>query len=153
MDANLLKTKFFEITRMKYAEQAKWFLNGFWNEGAEAEVENVWKCTQKFIELDEAKKGEGNELDEFWSHKFLESLGETLTVIQLRERLRKIDMDANGKMALMEYLLFKYKKTVQAAVNSNQVCGEFSPSSSSSDAECLPCRETTEKKLMRLRLK
>jgi hypothetical protein len=41
--------------------KAIWFLNGFWTEGAEAESENIWKYTQKFIELDPRKK-EGNEL-------------------------------------------------------------------------------------------
>jgi len=104
---------------MKYADQAKWFLNGFWTEGAERESENIWKYSWKFIELDERKK-EGNELDEFWSHKFLESLGETLTVIKLRETLRKIDVDANGKMALLEYLMFKYEKSIPEVVNAPQ---------------------------------
>jgi len=94
-------------------------LNGFWKSGAEAAHEEIWKYTQKFIELD-TKKAEGNELDEFWSHKFLESFGETLTVIALREKLKKIDLDANGKMALLEYLCFKYDKTVKAAVDAPQ---------------------------------
>src|SRR4051812_48080055 len=44
------------------------FLNAFWLEGLDSEAENVWKFTQKFIELD-SKKKEGNELDEFLSHK------------------------------------------------------------------------------------
>jgi len=115
-----LVAKLLEITRMNYVAQAKWFLNGFWADGAEQEAENVWKYTQKFIELDDKKKKEGNELDEFLSHKFLESLGETLTVIQLRERLRKIDTDNNGKMALLEYLAFKYSKHPQAIVDAPQ---------------------------------
>jgi len=115
-----LAAKLLEITRMKYADQAKWYLNGFWKEGAEAETENVWKYTHKFAELDEKKKKEGNELDEFQAHKFLEFLGETLTVIQLREKLRKIDVDNNGKMALLEYLAFKYGKTVQAVIDAPQ---------------------------------
>lgn len=38
-------------------------------EGAEQESEAIWKFTQKFIELDTTKKKEGNELDEFHSHK------------------------------------------------------------------------------------
>jgi len=114
-----LRTKLTELTRMKYADQAKWFLNGFWTEGAEPEAENIWKFAWKFIELDERKK-EGNELDEFWSHKFLESLGETLTVIKLRETLRQIDVDANGKMALLEYLMFKYQKSIPDVVNAPQ---------------------------------
>jgi len=66
------------------------------------------------------QKKEGNELDEFWSHKFLESLGETLTIIQLREKLRKIDVDMNGKMSLIEYLIFKYNKGIEATVNAPQ---------------------------------
>jgi len=83
------------------------------------DAENIWKYAQKFIELD-SKKKEGNELDEFWSHKFLESLGETLTIIQLREKLRKIDVDMNGKMSLIEYLIFKYNKGIEATVNAPQ---------------------------------
>jgi len=114
-----IKGKFFELTRMKYEEQAKWFLNAFWNAGIQGECESVWKFSQKFIELD-SKKKEGNELDEFWSHKFLESLGETLTVISLREKLRQIDMDANGKMALLEYLLFKYAKAPKDVITAPQ---------------------------------
>lgn len=82
-----VKARFLELTRMKYADQAKWFLNAFWKEGMQDEAEKVWLHANKFMELDEKKK-DGNELDEFWSHKFLESLGETLTVIQLREKLR-----------------------------------------------------------------
>jgi len=114
-----LKTKFLELTRMKYAEQATWFMNAFWSSGIQGDAEAVWKFGQKFIELDQKKK-EGNELDEFWAHKFLESFGETLTVIQLRERLRQIDMDANGKMALLEYLLFKYSKLPKDVINAPQ---------------------------------
>jgi hypothetical protein len=39
--------------------------------------------------------------DEFWSHKFLEDLGETLTAIALREKLREIDVDFNKKMSVV----------------------------------------------------
>jgi len=108
-----------ELTRKRYSDQAIWFLNGFWTEGAEAEAENIWKFTEGFVSLDTRKK-EGNELDEFWSHKFLESLGETLTVINLRDKLRKIDLDANGKMSLLEYLMFKYSKQIPQVLNAPQ---------------------------------
>lgn len=118
-DNAALAADFTKLTRKKYADQAKWFLNGFWKSGAEKEAENIWINTQKFIELD-TKKGEGNELDEFWSHKFLESFGETLTVVELRERLKKIDLDVNGKMALLEYLCSKYNKTVKQCVEAPQ---------------------------------
>lgn len=75
------KAKFTLLTRKPYIEQAHWFMNGFWQE-VEFDAESIWKVVHKFIELDPKKK-EGNELDEFWSHKFLESQGETLTVIQV----------------------------------------------------------------------
>ena len=110
-----LKTRFRELTSMKYVDQAKWYLNGYWEQHAQQEAENIWKIAHKFIELD-PKKGDGCELDEFLAHKFLESFGETLTVIALRERLRKIDLDCNGRMALLEYLASKFDKSVQEIV-------------------------------------
>jgi len=114
-----LAAKFAELNRMKYADQAKWFLNGFWDTLSN-ESEAMWKCTQKFIELDVEKKANGSELDEFYSHKFLESLGETLTVLALRDKLKKIDLDCDGKMALLEYLTFRYKKNIKEVVNAPQ---------------------------------
>jgi len=117
--ADKLKNDFFNLTHTKYVDQAKWYLNGFWDQ-AEKEAENIWKVTQKFIELDTDKKKEGTELDEFQAHKFLESLGETLTVVKLREKLRQIDLDCNGKMALLEYLCFKYSKSVKDIVDAPQ---------------------------------
>ena len=63
------------IVSKNYADQAIWFLNGFWDELA-GEAENVWHFWELFCRLDQGAKAEGRELDEFWSHKFLESLGE-----------------------------------------------------------------------------
>jgi len=114
-----LKADFLKLTRMKYADQAKWYLNGFWVDGAEKEAENVWNFTQGFIKFDE-KKASGNELDEFWTHKFLESIGETLTIVELREKLKKIDLDKNGKMGLLEFLAFYFGKTVKQVVDAPQ---------------------------------
>eukprot|EP00026_Physarum_polycephalum_P014038 Phypoly_transcript_14505.p1 GENE.Phypoly_transcript_14505~~Phypoly_transcript_14505.p1 ORF type:complete len:316 (+),score=114.99 Phypoly_transcript_14505:56-949(+) len=114
-----INAEFSKLTRKKYADQAKWFLNGFWRAGAEENAEQIWEYTQKFISLD-PKKGEGNELDEFWSHKFLETFGETLTIVDLREQLKRIDVDVNRKMALLEYLLFRFKKSVKQCVEAPQ---------------------------------
>jgi hypothetical protein len=61
----------YEITRKTYPEQAKWFLNAFWRSGGEQNAENVWVFAQEFIKLDAEKKKNGNELDEFWSHKYV----------------------------------------------------------------------------------
>jgi len=63
---------------------------------------------------------EGCDLDEFKAHRFLESYGETLTVVELRKRLEAIDIDKNKKVALSEYLLFRYKKTPQELVDAPQ---------------------------------
>ncbi len=37
------KKQFKELTNKKYADQAKWFLNGFWGEH-QKEAENIWVC-------------------------------------------------------------------------------------------------------------
>jgi len=115
-----LKTKFAAVTSKIYSEQAKFFMNAFWSSGIEKEAETIWKFTQKCIELDTDKKKNGNELDEFKAHKFLEDIGETKTVVELRETLRKIDIDMNKRMALVEYLIFKYSKRLEDLVNNPQ---------------------------------
>eukprot|EP01105_Mastigella_eilhardi_P002801 TRINITY_DN135_c1_g1_i1.p1 TRINITY_DN135_c1_g1~~TRINITY_DN135_c1_g1_i1.p1 ORF type:complete len:430 (+),score=164.28 TRINITY_DN135_c1_g1_i1:87-1292(+) len=108
-----------ELTTKPYADQCKWFLNGFWEE-VQGNAEHVWNFWQKFAELDQEKKASGCYLDEFWSHKFLETLGETLTVIALREKLRMIDVDNNKKMSITEYLMFRYSKSVDQVLNAPQ---------------------------------
>merc|ERR1719266_3280108 len=54
------------------------------------------------------------------AHRFLEELGETLTVKELRARLKKLDIDSNNRLALSEYLVSKYQKDPGALVDSNQ---------------------------------
>ena len=52
----------------------------------------------------------------------MESLGETLSVKQMRDALRDIDLDFNKKVALIEYIVYKYKGQVDihSLVNSAQ---------------------------------
>eukprot|EP01107_Rhizomastix_libera_P002526 TRINITY_DN1442_c0_g1_i1.p1 TRINITY_DN1442_c0_g1~~TRINITY_DN1442_c0_g1_i1.p1 ORF type:complete len:299 (-),score=107.40 TRINITY_DN1442_c0_g1_i1:83-979(-) len=113
--------KWNEITKFKYAEQAKWVLNGFWD-NLEKEAERIWGFVQEFNALDALNKEKacGYSLDEFWSHKFLEKLGETMTVIQLREKMRSIDLDFDKKMSMIEYLIFRYGISIQQVVNAPQ---------------------------------
>jgi len=96
-------------------------LNGFWDDGVDSQVANrVWDLIKKFVELDlmgGTRKGEeGNELDQFWSAKFLEDMDTALPAIQRKEALRNIDHDHNGKMSAIEYLVWKYKKTIEETV-------------------------------------
>eukprot|EP00013_Stygamoeba_regulata_P027491 CAMPEP_0177652564 /NCGR_PEP_ID=MMETSP0447-20121125/13205_1 /TAXON_ID=0 /ORGANISM="Stygamoeba regulata, Strain BSH-02190019" /LENGTH=334 /DNA_ID=CAMNT_0019155833 /DNA_START=28 /DNA_END=1032 /DNA_ORIENTATION=- len=108
--------KFADLCKKSYKEQAIWFLNGFWNDGADPDFANiVWKWVKEFIKLDnmstDPKGAAGNELDQFWSAKFLEDNDEPMTQTAKKEALRAIDTDNNGKMALLEYLIWKKKKT------------------------------------------
>jgi len=103
--------KFREFTSFTYIEQSKAFLNAYWHE-YQNDAESVWDWTHEFITLDHEKGKEGSDLDEFNAHRFLEKLGETKTIKDLRDELRDIDMDFNRRMALIEYLLFHYRKTI-----------------------------------------
>lgn len=91
--------------------------NGFWGENGGLGNEDgnkVWDYVRKFVELDlmsTERKGEaGNELDQFWSAKFLEDMDSAIPALARKEALRAIDQDNNGKMACLEYLVWKYKK-------------------------------------------
>jgi len=52
------------------------------------------------------------ELDEFTAHLFLERKGEPLTVAALRLHLNEIDLDKNRNVSFIEYIIWKYKKTL-----------------------------------------
>jgi len=131
------RSKFDVLVKKTHSDQAIWWLNGYWTRGASDEAEKIYQNCQKFKEVEygsvipvfkgkaaETKKElayvEGNDLDEAKSHKFLEQLGETLTALELRKRLEKIDIDKNHRMAISEYLLFKYAKEPQELVDSPQ---------------------------------
>jgi len=108
-----------------YTEQACWFLNFQWKTlfaKDQAARLKVWNYTQLMIQLD--KKGKaGNELNEFDAHRFLEKNEETLSVRDMREMLKKIDIDFNKSVSLSEYFVCKYnvdwKKLVSATMGSN----------------------------------
>jgi len=104
-------SRFKEWTSKNYAEQAQGFLNAYWEE-CQGQAEDIWKWHGKFVELDLDKGEEGSDLDEFNAHRFLESIGETKTVKQMREEITQADLDFNKRMALLEYCLWKNGKKV-----------------------------------------
>jgi len=124
------KAKFAEITSKTHTEQAVWWLNGFWKDGAEAAAEDIWGFVHTMIEIESGapklygkrkqEVKEGCDLDEMKSHVFLEKLGNTLTVRELRARLKEIDIDNNNMMALSEYLLEHYKRKPKELVDAPQ---------------------------------
>eukprot|EP00515_Schizochytrium_aggregatum_P020746 CAMPEP_0202103246 /NCGR_PEP_ID=MMETSP0965-20130614/4781_1 /ASSEMBLY_ACC=CAM_ASM_000507 /TAXON_ID=4773 /ORGANISM="Schizochytrium aggregatum, Strain ATCC28209" /LENGTH=412 /DNA_ID=CAMNT_0048672039 /DNA_START=56 /DNA_END=1294 /DNA_ORIENTATION=+ len=123
-DGDMAKLK--ELQKQPYKEQAIWFLNAFWNndafdkvkfmEDAEA-CETVWKFCQECISLD-PKDGEGNELDEVLAHRLLEKIESVLTVVEMREVMRKIDVDFNRRVSLFEFLFYKFDADWRLMVNS-----------------------------------
>jgi len=106
-----LNEKFKKFTAKTYSEQSAAFLNAYWSEH-QSEAELIWGWTNLFINLDIDKGKQGVDLDEFNAHRFLEKLGETRTIKEMRDELREIDMDFNRRISIIEFLLFKYKKTV-----------------------------------------
>ena len=113
------EAKWEKIVTRNYAGQCKYMLNGFWDV-LEKDAELVWTWCHSFSELDQEKHADGCELDEFWSHKFLETLGETMTVIEMRERFRKIDADFNKRMSMLEYIMYRYNIEPHAMVTAPQ---------------------------------
>jgi len=95
------------IVEKSFPQQGAWFLNAFWQECeslGEETKEQIYQWTQLFI-LYKQSKGEEFALDEFEAHKLWEKIGQTLTVIAMREKLRTVDLDGDGKMSMFEFLL------------------------------------------------
>jgi len=115
------------VTQKPYKDQAIFYLNAYWpdqfekDEGARDKVYKEW---QAFLEVDKLqweevnkkvwKQGwkEGNSLDELFSHKYLERLNKVLTVVAFRTEFRKIDVNFDKRMAMIEYLLFAHNRSV-----------------------------------------
>jgi len=121
--ANAEMEEFKKVEKKKYSDQGAFFLNAFWVECGN-EAEKVWQWCQKFHEFDSVNGKEGNDLDEFWSHKFLETVGETMTVIQMRDVLKEIDVDNNRRISLLEYCLYRFKQTVKELLKRPQGMNE-----------------------------
>jgi len=122
---------FKQITGMTHTQQGIWWLNGFWKEPCGKDyAETMWKEVHLAIELEAGKPKiygskvwevkEGNDLDELKAHVFLEKLGGTMTVVELRKKLAALDLDKNNRMALSEYLLGKFKKTPEQLIHAPQ---------------------------------
>lgn len=115
--------QFKEVTNKTYKEQAIFFLNAYWDEH-QADGEKMWGQVELMEELDEKNGKEGSDLDEMKAHIFLEKQGGTMTVLQLRQKLRKMDLDFNKRMAMIEFLLFSYDEDVQELIKRPQGANE-----------------------------
>jgi len=116
--------KFVNLCNKTYKEQAVWSLNAFWNDFGEKEGECLWNYVHKCADLDLEKHEEGNALDEMMAHKFLEEFKETLTVRELRAKLRSTgaigETERPKFVPLTHYLIFKYNIDWHILVNASQ---------------------------------
>src|SRR3990167_191286 len=111
------------LAGLTYKQQAIWFLNGFW-ELAEKDAERLWSYTLTCAELDLELNDQGNGLDEVNAHRFLEKYNETLTVRELRDKLRRTgaleEHERPKAVPLTHFLLFKYNIDWHKLVNASQ---------------------------------
>ena len=79
------------------------------NFGNNAEArEKVWEYARLIAKLDLKNGKDGNELDEFQAHVFLEKTGRVMTVKKMRAILKEVDVDFNKKVSLTEFFIFHY---------------------------------------------
>jgi len=123
--SNTEKQQLEEISKKKYSEQGQYTLNAFWGE-LETKAEEIWGFWQKMCDLDKQQYNalvtagkaeantykEGSSLDEFWSHKFLEVVGKTMSIVEFRKEFQKIDANVDKRMGLVEFILYHYKLSV-----------------------------------------
>jgi chromosome segregation ATPase len=109
-----------DLCSKPYKEQACWFLNAFWDKYS-GEAERCWEYVNLCAALDLQKNKDGSGLDEVNAHRLLEKLSETMTVMSMRDSLRKTGAisasDRPKLVPLTHYLLFKYEVDWKKLVN------------------------------------
>jgi len=113
-----------DLCSKSYKEQAIWFLNATWKSIGEKEAERLWKYVEKFNSLDLQKGKEGSALDEVMAHKFLETFQETMTVVEMRNKLREVGaIPQAGRpkdFPLTHFLIARFKVDWHILVNATQ---------------------------------
>jgi len=103
--------EFNKLRAIPVSEQAKAFLRPFVME-FQGRFQEILDIADDFTSYAANPGAHVVELDEFEGHLFLEKRGEALTVVKLREHLKGIDFTGRTKLAFIEYLMFKYNKTL-----------------------------------------
>jgi hypothetical protein len=99
-----------EANKKDYKAQAVFFLNAAWHNITETQREEVYQMSLEFPKYDHEKGSNGTELNMTQSFALLQKLSKTMTALELKAQLRKVDIDANGEMALLEYLIFAFNQ-------------------------------------------
>jgi chemotaxis protein histidine kinase CheA len=108
-----------DIISLNYENQGIFYLNAFWSEGADAQAEQVFSLYQSFCKEDPRKEA-GNELNPVQAFHLLQGRNETLTALELKAQLRKADIDNNGDMGLVEYLVMIHDRSVAKLISNPQ---------------------------------
>jgi len=108
---------FHDVKSLKYRDQAIWFLNVTEIGTDNKECEEVWRIHKKCAQLDK-KKENGSHLDEFSSHRVLESCSRAYTHQEMRKFLVSVNPDYTKakKVSLAELLVFNYEVDWKRAV-------------------------------------
>jgi len=115
--------KLLSLAGLTYTQQAVWFLNGFWCDH-ESDAELMWKWVELFAKLDLQNGFNGSGLDEMNAHRFLENFKETMTVQEMRTKMRSTGaMEQNERpkaSALIHFVLVKFNVDWHILVNASQ---------------------------------
>ena len=106
------------VTALPIDAQADAFLKAFvfdFKEGKNGGFASVLDITEQFRSYLADPSDSDCEVDA--AHRFLEARGEATTVRELRNKMQAIDADQNLRMALIEFLLFNYGKSVDEFLN------------------------------------
>ena len=119
-----LMAQFQAIQKKTFREQAVWYMNGFWCDGANfsenpEEREKMWNYVVGMEKLHKDGAA-GNELDEFKAHQFLEKSDMHMTVAKMRAVMKEIDLDFNKSISMSEFLIFHYKSKMIDLINAPQ---------------------------------
>ena len=111
-----------QLCAKNHKEQCIWFLNAYWHKHKE-DAEKLWNFKHKCDELDLQNHEEGNSLDELNAHRFLEHFNETMTVREMRAKLRDVGAIGEGKLSavpITHILIFRYGLDWHYLVNASQ---------------------------------
>jgi predicted nucleic acid-binding Zn-ribbon protein len=111
------------LSALTYPQQAVWFLNGFWHEH-DQDAELMWNWVQTFAKFDLQNGVIGTGLDELNAHRLLEQYQETMTVQEMRTKMRSTGaLEANERpkyTSLIHIAIVKYGLDWHTLVNASQ---------------------------------
>jgi len=96
------------------SEQAKYFLNVFWEEFQDGKAAAVYSEWEKFVEIQKecGMKEDASDLPQTNAQRYFETkLGVQMTNKEYSDAFKTIDANFDGKMAFVEFLCWRYKKT------------------------------------------